>query len=235
MGRAFEKRKHKMFARYAKMAKMFTRIGKEIAISVKLSGPLPENNPRLRQAMQNAKGFNMPKDRIDNAIRRAVSKDMKAYEEIVYEGHVPYGVAVIIETATDNPTRTIANLRVYFSRGGGAIGTQGSVAFMFERKGVFKINKGNFNAEDLELELIDFGATEVADDESFIFIYSSFEDFGKMSKALEDKGIEVISAELLREPTSTVDLTEEEEAEVQLILDKIEDDEDVQNVFHNIA
>jgi YebC/PmpR family DNA-binding regulatory protein len=185
--------------------------------------------------MQNAKGFNMPKDRIDNAIKRAVSKDMKAYEEIVYEGHVPYGVAVIIETATDNPTRTIANLRVYFSRGGGAIGTQGSVAFMFERKGVFKINKGSFNAEDLELELIDFGATEVAEDEEFIFIYSSFEDFGKMSKALEDKGIEVISAELLREPTSTVDLTEDQEAEVQLILDKIEDDEDVQNVFHNIA
>lgn len=235
MGRVFEKRKHKMFARYAKMARMFTRIGKEIAIAVKQNGPHPENNPRLRQAMQNAKGVNMPKDRVDNAIKRAVSKDMKDFEELVYEGYAPYGIAVLIETATDNPTRTVANIRMYFNRANGSLGTQGSVAFMFERKGVFKFAKGNNNVEELELELIDYGANEVLEDDEYIYIYTSFEDFGKMSKALEDKGIEVISAELLREPLNTVELTPEQEAEVQAMLDKIEDDEDVQNVFHNMA
>ncbi|MEO8147327.1 MAG: YebC/PmpR family DNA-binding transcriptional regulator [Bacteroidia bacterium] len=235
MGRVFEKRKHKMFARYLKMARMFTRIGKEIAIAVKQGGPHPEGNPRLRQAMQNAKGVNMPKDRVDNAIKRAVSKEMKDFEEIVYEGYAPYGVAVLIETATDNFTRTVANLRMYFNRSNGALGTQGSVAFMFERKGVFKFAKGNYNVEELELELIDFGANEVLEDDEFIYIYTTFEDFGKMAKALEDKNIEVMSAELLREPLNTVELTTEQEAEVQLMLDKIEDDEDVQNVFHNMA
>lgn len=235
MGRAFEKRKHKMFARYLKMARVFTRIGKEIAISVKQGGPHPEGNPRLRQAMQNAKGVNMPKERVDSAIKRAVSKDMKDFEELVYEGYAPYGVAVLIETATDNPTRTVANMRMYFNRSNGALGTQGSVAFMFDRKGVFKFAKGNNNVDELELELIDAGANEVIEDEDFIFIYTGFEDFGKMAKALEDKGIEVISAELLREPLNTVELSAEHEAEVQLMLDKIEDDEDVQNVFHNMG
>lgn len=235
MGRIFEKRKHKMFARYAKMAKMFTRIGKEIAIAVKQSGPLPENNPRLRQAMQNAKGVNMPKERVENAIKRAVSKDMKDFEEIVYEGYAPHGVAVLIETATDNPTRTVANIRMYFNRAGGALGTQGSVAFMFERKGLFKFAKGNHNVEELELELIDYGANEVLEDDEFVYIYTGFEDFGKMAKALEDKGIEVISAELMREALNTVELTAEQENEVQQLLDKIEDDEDVQNVFHTMA
>ncbi len=235
MGRIFEKRKHKMFARYAKMAKMFTRIGKEIAIAVKQSGPLPENNPRLRQAMQNAKGVNMPKERVENAIKRAVSKDMKDFEEIVYEGYAPHGVAVLIETATDNPTRTVANIRMYFNRAGGALGTQGSVAFMFERKGLFKFAKGNHNVEELELELIDYGANEVLEDDEFVYIYTGFEDFGKMAKALEDKGVEVISAELMREALNTVELTPEQENEVQQLLDKIEDDEDVQNVFHTMA
>lgn len=235
MGRIFEKRKHKMFARYLKMARMFTRIGKEISIAVKQGGPNPDGNPRLRQAIQNAKGVNMPKERVDNAIKRAVSKEQRDFEEIVYEGFAPYGVAVLVETATDNPTRTVANLRVYFNRANGALGTQGSVAFMFERKGLFKFDKGNHNVEALELDLIDFGANEVLEDDSFIYIYTGFEDFGKMAKALEEKGIEVISAELLREALNTVTLTEAQEQEVQAMLDKIEDDEDVQNVFHNIA
>jgi YebC/PmpR family DNA-binding regulatory protein len=235
MGRIFEKRKHKMFARYLKMARMFTRIGKEISIAVKQGGPNPDGNPRLRQAIQNAKGVNMPKERVDNAIKRAVSKEQRDFEEIVYEGFAPYGVAVLVETATDNPTRTVANLRVYFNRANGALGTQGSVAFMFERKGLFKFDKGNHNVEALELDLIDFGANEVLEDDSFIYIYTGFEDFGKMAKALEEKGIEVISAELLREALNTVTLTEAQEQEVQAMIDKIEDDEDVQNVFHNIA
>lgn len=235
MGRVFEKRKHKMFARYLKMARMFTRIGKDIAIAVKQGGPHPEGNPRLRQAIQNAKGINMPKERVDNAIKRAVSKEMRDFEELVYEGYAPYGVAVLVETATDNPTRTVANLRVYFNRSGGALGTQGSVAFMFERKGVFKFAKGNYDVDELELELIDFGANEVLEDDEFIYIYTGFEDFGKMAKALEDKKIDVISAELLREPLNTVELTPEQEEEVQAMLDKIEDDEDVQNVFNNMA
>ncbi|MBL7926430.1 MAG: YebC/PmpR family DNA-binding transcriptional regulator [Bacteroidia bacterium] len=235
MGRIFEKRKHKMFARYLKMARMFTRIGKEISIAVKQGGPNPDGNPRLRQAIQNAKGVNMPKERVDNAIKRAVSKEQRDFEELVYEGFAPYGVAVLIEAATDNPTRTVANLRVYFNRANGALGTQGSVAFMFERKGLFKFEKGNHNVEDLELDLIDYGANEVLEDDSFIYIYTGFEDFGKMAKALEDKGIEVISAELLREALNTVSLTDEQEQEVQAMLDKIEDDEDVQNVFHNMA
>jgi YebC/PmpR family DNA-binding regulatory protein len=191
--------------------------------------------PRLRQAIQNAKGVNMPKERVDNAIKRAVSKEQRDFEEIVYEGFAPYGVAVLVETATDNPTRTVANLRVYFNRANGALGTQGSVAFMFERKGLFKFDKGNHNVEALELDLIDFGANEVLEDDSFIYIYTGFEDFGKMAKALEEKGIEVISAELLREALNTVTLTEAQEQEVQAMIDKIEDDEDVQNVFHNIA
>jgi YebC/PmpR family DNA-binding regulatory protein len=185
MGRIFEKRKHKMFARYDRMAKAFTRIGKEIAIAVKQSGPNPDNNPRLRLAIQNAKGANMPKDRVESAIKRASSKDEKDYQEITYEGYGPHGVAIVIEAATDNPTRTVANVRMYFSKVDGSLGKTGSLDFLFERKGVFKIAKDGVNTDDLELELIDHGLEDLAVDENEIYIYTAFNGFGAMAKALE--------------------------------------------------
>lgn len=234
MGRAFEKRKHKMFARYSKMAKVFTRLGKEIAIAVKSGGSDPDGNPRLRMAMQNAKAVNMPKDRVEAAISRAANKDEKVLEEVVYEGYGPYGVAIVVETATDNPTRTVANIRMYFNRGEGTLGKTGSLDFLFERKGEFKLAKGNYNAEELELELIDFGAEELHEDEEGIYLYTAFTDFGKMQKALEEKGIQIISAELTRIPTSTSDLTEAQMEEVHKLIEKFEEDDDVQNVFHNM-
>lgn len=235
MGRIFEKRKHKMFARYAKMAKTFTRIGKEIAIAVKLGGTNPDGNPRLRMAIQNAKTANMPKDRVDNAIARASSKDQKDLEEVVYEGYGPHGVAIVVETATDNNTRTVANIRMYFNRGNGALGKTGSLDFLFDRKGIFKIEKGSNNLEELELELIDFGAEEVAEDEEGVYIYTSFADFGKMQKAIEEKGLSILSAELERIPTNFVEgLSEEQQKEVLALVEKIEEDDDVQNVFHNM-
>lgn len=235
MGRIFEKRKHKMFARYAKMAKAFTRIGKDIAIAVKAGGPYPEHNAKLRAVMQNAKSLNMPKDRIENAIKRASSKDMKDYEEVVYEGYAPHGVAILVETATDNPTRTVANIRMHFNRGEGNLGTSGSVSFMFERKSLFKFLAAGLNVEELELELIDFGASEVFEDEGFIYVYTSFEDFGAMQKALEDKKIEVTSSELTRIPSNYVDeLNEEQATKVQSLIDRFEEDDDVQNVYHNM-
>jgi YebC/PmpR family DNA-binding regulatory protein len=235
MGRIFEKRKHKMFARYAKMAKAFTRIGKDIAIAVKAGGPYPEHNAKLRAVMQNAKSLNMPKDRIENAIKRASSKDMKDYEEVVYEGYAPHGVAILVETATDNPTRTVANIRMHFNRGEGNLGTSGSVSFMFERKSLFKFPAAGLNVEELELELIDFGASEVFEDEGFIYVYTSFEDFGAMQKALEDKKIEVTSSELTRIPSNYVDeLNEEQATKVQSLIDRFEEDDDVQNVYHNM-
>ncbi|HNR20114.1 MAG TPA: YebC/PmpR family DNA-binding transcriptional regulator [Bacteroidia bacterium] len=235
MGRIFEKRKHKMFARYAKMAKAFTRIGKDIAIAVKAGGPYPEHNAKLRAVMQNAKSLNMPKDRIENAIKRASSKDMKDYEEVVYEGYAPHGVAILVETATDNPTRTVANIRMHFNRGEGNLGTSGSVSFMFERKSLFKFPAAGLNVEELELELIDFGASEVFEDEGFIYVYTSFEDFGAMQKALEDKKIEVTSSELTRIPSNYVEELDDEQAtKVQSLIDRFEEDDDVQNVYHNM-
>jgi YebC/PmpR family DNA-binding regulatory protein len=235
MGRIFEKRKHKMFARYAKMAKQFTRIGKEIAIAVRQGGPHPESNPRLRMAIQNAKSVNMPKDRFEAAIKRAVSKDTANYDEVVYEGYGPHGIAVVVECATDNPTRTVANIRMYFTRANGSLGKTGSLDFLFERKGVFKLAKNNTNIADLELELIDYGAEEVFEDEGEIFIYTSFQDYGAMHKALEEKNLEVVSSELLRIPANTVQLTEEQSKEVEAMIEKIEDDDDVQAVYHNMA
>jgi YebC/PmpR family DNA-binding regulatory protein len=234
MGRIFEKRKHKMFARFDKMAKTFTRIGKEIAIAVKQGGPHPDGNPRLRMAMQNAKGANMPKDRVDAAIKRAVSKDEKNYEEVVYEGYAPYGVAVLVETATDNPTRTVANVRMHFNRGNGALGKTGSLDFIFERKSVFKIDKGNLNLDELELELIDAGLEDIAIDENEIYVYASFSDFGTMSKALEEKGINIISAEKQRIPGTLVELNETQQEEVLRMVEALEEDEDVQHVYHNL-
>lgn len=234
MGRVFEKRKYKMFARYDKMAKGFTRMGKEIAIAVKLGGADPNGNARLRVAIQNAKGLNMPKDRIDAAIKRASSKDESNLEEIVYEGKGPYGVAILIECATDNPTRTVANVRMNFNRNGGELGKTGSLDYLFERKGVFRIKNENINMEELELELIDFGADEIEGDIEEIIVYTAFTDFGAMQKALEAKKLNIISSELERIPTSTVELTDEQIAEVMVLVNKLEEDDDVQTVYHNM-
>jgi YebC/PmpR family DNA-binding regulatory protein len=234
MGRVFEKRKYKMFARYDKMAKGFTRMGKEIAIAVKLGGADPNGNARLRVAIQNAKGLNMPKDRIEAAIKRASSKDEQGLEEVVYEGKGPFGVAILIECATDNPTRTVANVRMNFNRNGGELGKTGSLDYLFERKGVFRIKNENINMEELELELIDFGADEIEGDTEEIIVYTAFTDFGAMQKALEAKKLNIISSELERIPTSTVELTDEQIAEVMVLVNKLEEDDDVQTVYHNM-
>jgi YebC/PmpR family DNA-binding regulatory protein len=234
MGRVFEKRKHKMFARYEKMAKTFTRIGREIAIAVKHGGPDPDGNPRLRMVIQNAKAANMPKERVENAIKRASSKDEKDYEEIIYEGRGPGGIAVLVECATNNPTRTVANLRMHFSRHEGELGKSGSVEYLFERKGVFKISAEGQNTEELELDLIDHGADEVYDEDGFIYIYTSFADYGKMQKALEDKNIPIVSAELQRICLNPMDVSENTEASVNKLIETLEEDDDVQNVFHNM-
>lgn len=234
MGRAFEFRRARKEKRWGRMARQFTRLGKEIAMAVKAGGPDPDMNPRLRTAVQNAKSVNMPKDRIDAAIKRASSKDEKDYEEMVYEGYGPHGVAIVVECATDNPTRTVANVRMYFTRGNGTLGKTGSLEFMFDRLGVFKLPGENLNAEELELDLIDFGAEEVFSEEEFIYIYTKLTDFGTMQKALEDKGIPVLSADLQRFPTTTVELSPEQEEEINALIEKFEDDDDVQNVFHNM-
>lgn len=235
MGRIFETRKAKIMARNDKNAKAFTRIGKDIAIAVKAGGPDPDNNPRLRQVMANAKGLNMPKDRVESAIKRASDKDTSNYEEMVYEGYGPYGVAILVEAATDNPTRTVANVRVYFNRGGGALGTSGSLSFIFDRKGVFRIAKDQIaNIEELELELIDAGLESIeTEDEQFV-LYCPFADFGNMQKALEERSITVTKAGLERIPNSYAELTEEQVDEVLELVEKIEEDDDVQAVYHNL-
>lgn len=236
MGRIFEVRKSAMFARWDKMAKNFTRIGKEIAIAVKAGGPDPENNPALRRCFQNAKAVNMPKDRVEAAIKRATGKDRTDYEEIVYEGFGPHGVAILVETATDNGTRTVANVRAIFNKGGGALGNSGSVAFLFNRLGEFKLKNEGIDAEELELEAIDHGMEEIGEDaEGHIIIRSGFNEFGKMSDFLESKGITPISAELTRIPTTNVELTEDQAKEVLELVDKIEQDDDVQKVYHNLV
>lgn len=234
MGRVFEKRKYKMFARYDKMAKGFTRIGKEIAIAIKLGGGDPNGNSRLRLAIQNAKGLNMPKDRIDAAIKRATSKDASNLEEVIYEGKGPYGIAILCECATDNPTRTVANVRMNFNRNGGELGKTGSLDYLFERKGVFKIKNENINLEELEMELIDFGCEELEYDDEEVAIYTAFSDFGAMQKALEEKKVNFISSELERIPNTTTELTDEQLEEVMTLISKLEEDDDVQKVYHNI-
>lgn len=235
MGRIFETRKHKIMARNDKMAKAFTRIGKDIAIAVKAGGPDPANNPRLRQVIANAKGVNMPKDRVENAIKRASDKGTSNYDEVVYEGYGPYGVAISVETATDNPTRTVANLRVYFSRGGGALGNSGSLNFIFERKGIFRLDAAAVpNIDELELELIDHGLESVEREGDEIVLHSAFADFGNLSKALEDKGISVKKAGLERIPLSYAEVTEEQMDEILELVEKIEEDDDVQAVYHNL-
>lgn len=235
MGRIFEKRKHKMFARFDKMAKAFSRIGKDIAIAVKQGGPLPENNPRLRVCIQNAKGVNMPKDRIESAIKRASSKEEKDFQEVIYEGYAPHGVPIVVETATDNPTRTVANVRLIFSKNGGSMGNSGSVAFMFERKGVFKFDPAALNLDELELDLIDSGAEDIEPGEEDITVYTKFTEFGHMQKFLESRGLEAKSATLQYIPTTTKELTEEQQDEVLKLVEAMEADDDVQNVYHNLA
>jgi YebC/PmpR family DNA-binding regulatory protein len=235
MGRIFEKRKHKMFARFDRMAKAFTRIGKDIAIAVKQGGPNPDNNPRLRMAIQNAKGVNMPKDRVESAIKRASSKEEKDFQEVVYEGYAPHGVPVMVECATDNPTRTVANIRVHFSKNGGNMGNSGSVGFLFERKGVFKFAPEVINLDELELDLIDAGAEEIVKDEEELIIYTKFTEFGSMLKFLESKNLVSKSAELQYIATTTKELSEAETDEVMECITALEEDEDVQNVYHNLA
>ena len=235
MGPIFEKRKHKMFARFDRMAKAFTRIGKDIAIAVKQSGPLPENNPKLRMAIQNAKGANMPKDRVEAAIARASSKEEKDFQEVTYEGYGPHGVPILVECATDNPTRTVANIRLHFSKNGGSMGNSGSVAFMFEHKGVFKFTPESLNLEELELDLIDAGAEEIERGEEETIIYTKFTEFGSMQKFLESNNLEPVSTDLQYIPTTTKDLPEEQQDEVLKCIETLEADDDVQNVYHNLA
>jgi YebC/PmpR family DNA-binding regulatory protein len=235
MGRIFEVRKSTMFARWDKMAKQFTRIGKEIDIAVKQGGPDPDNNSALRRCIINAKAVNMPKDRVEAAIKRAMGKDKTDYHEEIYEGYAPHGIAILVETATDNPTRTVANVRMHFNKNNGSLGTSGSVAFMFNRMGEFKIKNENIDAEELELELIDFGLEEIGEDEEGnIIIRTAYNEFGNMSKALEDKKLEVITAELTRIPQNTVELSEDHANEVLKLVDHLEQDDDVQKVYHNL-
>ncbi len=237
MGRIFETRKATMFKRYAKMAKAFTKIGRDIVIAVKLGGPHPESNPRLRMVIQNAKAVNMPKANVEAAIKRASEKDSSNYEEIVYEGYAPYGVPVLVECTTNNPTRTVASVRMYFSRANGSLGTNGSVSFMFEHIVLFKIEAGNLNKDDLELELIDFGLEDInfdADNNQYI-IQVQFVDFGKMQSALEERKINVIETSKTYIPTTTKELSPDQEAEVMAMIEKMEEDDDIQAVYHNLA
>ena len=225
-----------MFARYDRMAKQFTRIGKEIAIAVKKSGPDPDNNPMLRRIMQNAKSVNMPKERVEGAIKNALGKDTSSYDEVLYEGYAPHGIALLVETATDNPTRTVANVRSHFNKGGGSLGNSGSVAFMFRHMGVFKLNPEGLNAEDLELELIDAGLDELGEDsEGNLVARCAFSDFGSLQKALEEKNIVPVSSELEWIPLNTTDISEEHADDVFKLIERLEEDDDVQRVFHNMA
>ncbi len=236
MGRIFEVRKSTMFARYDRMAKQFSRVGKEIAIAVKKAGPDPDTNPMLRRVMQNAKGFNMPKDRIEAAIKNAMGKDTSSYDEVLYEGYAPHGVAILVVTATDNTTRTVANVRSHFNKGGGALGNSGSVAFLFKHLGVFKLKAEGLSIEDLELELIDAGLEELGEDaDGNIIVRCGFSDFGNMQKALEDRKITPISSELEWIPLNTVPVTEEQSDDVFKLIARVEEEDDVQQVFHNMA
>jgi YebC/PmpR family DNA-binding regulatory protein len=217
------------------MAKTFTRLGKDIAIAVKESGPDPETNPRLRAIIQNAKTANMPKENVERAIKRATDKDTSDYKEVVLEGYAPHGIAILVEALTDNNNRTVANIRSYFNKYDGSLSTSGSVDFMFERKCFFKINPGDSNQEELEFELIDYGCEELfPDDEDTVLIYGSFESFGSLQKALEDRSIEIVSSGFERIPTLTKHLTQEQTDDVDKLLERLEEDEDVQNVYHNL-
>lgn len=227
MGRAFEYRKARKLKRWGNMSRTFTRIGKEITIAAKAGGPDPDTNPRLRVLMQNAKAANMPKDTVERAIKKATDKDSSDYKEIVYEGYGPYGIAIVVEAATDNNTRTVANVRSYFNKHGGTLGTQGSLSFLFEHKSVFKIKPTEgMSIEDLELELIDYGVDELEADEDEIVLYGAFEEFANIQKHLEENGIEIISAEFERIPNDLKEVTAEQRAQLEKLLEKFEEDED---------
>jgi len=235
MGRAFEYRKARKMKRWGAMAKTFTKLGKEITIAVKSGGADPETNPRLRVLIQMGRAANMPKENVERAIKKASSKDQADYKEIVYEGYGPFGIAIIVETATDNPTRTVANIRSYFNKYGGSLGTSGSVDFMFDHKCVFRTKeKANADLDELELELIDFGADEIFADDGEIIIYSEFNSYGAIQKYLEDNGYEIVGCEFERIPFDTKDLTDAQTDEIEKLLAKFDEDDDVQNVFHNI-
>lgn len=235
MGRAFEYRKATKMKRWGNMARVFTKLGRQITIAVKESGPEPDTNPRLRVLMQQAKKENMPKENVERAIKKAISKDEADYKEVVYEGYGPYGIAIVVETATDNPTRTVANVRSYFNKLGGSLGTSGSLEFLFDHKCVFKIGaKEGVSLEDLELELIDYGVDELEHDEEDIILYGEFKSYSEIQKYLEENGFEIHSAEFERIPNDLKELTKEQQDQIQKLLDKFEDDEDVQNVFHNM-
>jgi len=218
------------------MAKTFTKLGREIIMAVKASGPDPAANPRLRVLIQNAKAANMPKENVERAIKKASGKDQADYKEVVYEGYGPYGIAIIVETATDNPTRTVANVRSYFNKHNGSLGTSGSVEYMFEHKCSFKVAaKEGVDVEELELALIDYGVQEVFAEEDYMMVYGEFEGFGPIQKYLEENGFEILNAEFERIPQDTKTLTQEQQQEVEKLLARFEEDDDVTNVFHNMA
>jgi YebC/PmpR family DNA-binding regulatory protein len=240
MGRIFETRKATMFRRWDRMAKQFARIGKDITIAVKSGGPIPENNPALRRIIQNARAVNMPKDKVEAAIKRASGQGAAAYEEILYEGYAPHGVAVLVQAATDNPTRTVANLRSHFSHLGGSLGSTGSVAFAFKHMGVFRLSPEGIDAEALELDLIDHGLEEMGEGtgekgEAQLVIRCGFADFGQMQRALEERGITPSSAELEYIALNPVSLPEEKATQALELVDRLEQDDDVQKVFHNLG
>jgi YebC/PmpR family DNA-binding regulatory protein len=240
MGRIFEVRKHAMFARWNRMAKQFARIGKDITIAVKTGGPDPSSNPALRRVIQNARSINMPKDKVESAIRRASGKEAANYTELLYEGYAPHGIAVLVECATDNPTRTVASIRNIFSKNGGNLATSNSVSFQFKRMGVFRLNPEGIDQDDLELYLIDHGLEEMGEStgekgEPQIVVRCAFADFGHVQKALEDRGITPISAEHEYICSAPTELPEEQATEVMELVDKLEQDEDVQKVYHTLA
>lgn len=234
MGRAFEFRKARKLKRWAAMSKAFTRIGKDIVMAVKEGGPDPENNSRLRAVIQNAKAVNMPKDNIERAIKKASDKSQGDFKEVLFEGYAPHGIAILIETATDNNTRTVANIRSYFNKCHGSLGTSGSVEFMFDHTCNFRVDPEGIDPEELELDMIDFGTEEVFSDEDGILIYAPFESFGAIQKELEARGIEILSSGFERIPQLTKELTEAQMEEVEKLLEKIEEDDDVQNLYHTM-
>ena len=243
MGRAFEFRKARKMKRWSAMSKAFTRIGKDIVMAVKEGGPDPDSNSRLRAVIQNAKAVNMPKDNVERAIKRASDKSQGDYKEVIFEGYAPHGIAILVETATDNNTRTVANVRSYFNKCDGSLGTSGSVNFMFDHTCNFNITNNEFDLEELELELIDFGVEEIFEDteesedgnsKSTVMIYAPFESFGNIQSYLEENNMEILSSGFDRIPQVTKKLTPEQEADVNKLLEKIEEDDDVQNVFHTM-
>ena len=237
MGRAFEFRKARKMKRWGQMSKTFTKIGREITKAAKEGGPDPESNSKLRVLIQNAKAANMPKDNVERAIKKATDKNQENWDERVYEGYGQHGVAILVETLTDNPTRTVANVRAAFNKCDGSLGTSGSVEFLFERKCMFKIDGGSLDIEEFEFQMIDFGAEEIDkdDEENEIIIYGQFEDFGNIQSGLEELGHEIKEANLERIPLNTVQLTEEQEEDLNKLIERLEEDDDVQNVFHTMA